>query len=50
VLPLSEKQRARRVVESVQVVKNAEWEVPVKSQAERIVELKMAYANLKREK
>jgi hypothetical protein len=49
-LALSEKQHVRRAAESVHVVKNVELEVLVKSQAERIIELETAYADLKREK
>jgi hypothetical protein len=49
-LALSEKQHAKRATESVQVVKNVELEVLVRSQAEKIAELETAYADLKREK
>jgi hypothetical protein len=45
-----EKQREKRATESAQVAKSAELEVLVRSQAEEITELKMAYVDLKREK
>jgi hypothetical protein len=47
---LSKKQRAKRAAESTQVAKNAELEVLVRSQAEKIIELETAYADLKRDK
>jgi hypothetical protein len=37
-------------VESAQVAKNAELELLVKSQAQKIAELETAYADLKRDK
>jgi predicted nuclease with TOPRIM domain len=49
-LALSGKQCARRADELAQVVKNAELDVLVKSQAEKISELETAYADLKHEK
>jgi hypothetical protein len=49
-LALSEKQRARRVAESVEVAKNVELEALVRSQAEKIAELKTPYADSKRDK
>jgi hypothetical protein len=49
-LTLSEKQRAKRATESTQIAKNAELEVLVRSQAKKITELEMAYADLKHEK
>jgi predicted nuclease with TOPRIM domain len=39
-----------RAIETAEIAKNAELEVLVRSQAEKIIELEMAYANLKREK
>jgi hypothetical protein len=49
-LALSEKQRAEKTVESAQIAKNAELEVLVRPQAEKITELETVYANLKHEK
>jgi hypothetical protein len=49
-LALSEKQRAKRTAKSEQAVKNVELVVLVKSQAQKIAGLEMAYADLKREK
>jgi predicted RNase H-like nuclease (RuvC/YqgF family) len=46
---LSKKKRAKRAAKSVQVAKNAELEALVRSQAEKITGLEMAYADLKRE-
>jgi hypothetical protein len=46
---LSEKQRAEKTVESAQIAKNAELEVLVRPQAEKITELETVYANLKHE-
>jgi hypothetical protein len=50
VLALLEKQCEKRIAESVQVVKIAEQEVVVMSQADRIVELEATCADFKREK
>jgi hypothetical protein len=49
-LALLEKQRAERAIESAQIAKNAELEVLVRPQAEKITELETAYTNLKCEK
>jgi hypothetical protein len=49
-LTLSKKQHAKRAAESMQVAKNAKLEVLVRSQAEKIIELETAYADLKRDK
>jgi hypothetical protein len=49
-LALSKKQRVERAIESSQIAKNAELEVLVRAQAEKITELETAYADLKREK
>jgi hypothetical protein len=49
-LALSEKLRAKRASESAQVVKNVELEVVMRSQAKKITELEMAYADLKCQK
>jgi uncharacterized protein involved in tolerance to divalent cations len=42
--------RKEKTVESAQVAKNAELELLVKSQAQKIAELETAYADLKRDK
>jgi hypothetical protein len=47
---LSEKQRVKRDAESAHVAKNAELHVLVRSQAKKIIELKTAYVDLKRDK
>jgi hypothetical protein len=47
VLALSKKQCARRATELAQVAKNEELEVLLRSQAEKITKLEMAYAALK---
>jgi hypothetical protein len=47
---LSEDLQVRKVVKSAQTAKNAELEVVVNSQVEKIAELEMVYADLKCEK
>jgi hypothetical protein len=47
---LPENVQRKKVAESVQAARHVELEVLVKSQVEKIAELKVAYADLKREK
>jgi predicted nuclease with TOPRIM domain len=49
-LALLGKQHEKRATESAQMAKIAELEVVMRSQTDKIVELEVAYTNLKREK